>query len=78
MDNTNYPRNPSAYVMDVAEMKAKAVLKTVFKGGRDISDLLVVGTVWNVPAETTSPEPQRFFGRKEVLYLTFLSPFPNT
>ncbi len=32
--------------------------------------------VKNVPAGTTSPEPERFFGRKEVLYLT--SPFPHT
>jgi hypothetical protein len=64
LDKTKYAGKPSAYVMDVAEMKAKAVLKSVFKGGRDISDLLVVGTAWNVPAETTSPEPERFFGRK--------------
>jgi hypothetical protein len=32
----------------------------------------------NVPAEITSPEPERFFGREEVLYLTFPSPIPNT
>jgi len=31
-----------------------------------------------VPAEITSPEPERFFGREEVLYLTFPSPIPNT
>jgi hypothetical protein len=45
LDKTKYAGKPSAYVMDVAEMKAKSVLKSVFKGGRDISDLLVVGTV---------------------------------
>ncbi len=65
MDKAKYAGRPSAYVMDVAEMKAKAVLKSVFKGGRDISDLLVVGTVWNVPDETTSHQNLSIFWEKK-------------
>jgi hypothetical protein len=41
-------------------------------------EIFFISRLGNVPAETTSPEPERFFGRKRSPVPNLPSPIPNT